>query len=817
MPLNGGLNQVNMNDIESMQVLKDASATAIYGARGANGVVIITTKSGKSGKPSLNFDFYTGIASPTDMVKVLNAEQFATLNNEMLTNGGLVPNPDFANPSSLGTGTDWMDAFFRNGIVSSYSLSYAAGNEKSNVYTSLNYFNQEGTIISTGYERYIFQFNADTKVNEYLKFGNNFKLNHDIKKSGDISIQRAMLSLPTQPIYRENGDYSGPIGQPIYSGDVVNPIGKANTVQNTTKGYNFQGTLFGELTFLKDFKFKTLFGAEGNFWKPRTWAPAYDWDSHSQQEAYLYEGANQSVTLLWDNTLTYEKNFASGLNLLSMVGTSAQENRYEYMNGSIQNFPSDLTQTLNNGVDQVTLNGSNSEWSLFSYFARVNLNYQAKYYLTATVRRDGSSRFGDGNKWGTFPSVSAAWRISNEDFFNVGWIDDLKIRAGFGVTGNQNIGNYSFASTYNTYLYNFNGNFVTAAVPTVLPNPNVKWESQKQINIGVDMVLLDERVNFSLDGYIKNTEDMLVPQSVPVTSGYSDIYVPYVNAGEIRNSGIEAIISTRNIENEKFSWTSDLVISYNKNEVIDINSDVPLTTGSIGLNYNLSRIQNGYPVNVYYGYVQDGLFQTQEEIDNAAVQVPGDAPGNSTSPGDIRYRDLNNDGVINDADRAFIGNPNPNLMFSFNNTLTYGNFSLNIFLQGVYGNQIFNANRIYTEGMAVTTNQAESALDRWTGAGTSNTVPRAVYGDPNNNSRASTRFIEDGSYLRLKSVTLAYDFPDKLFGKKIFKNARVYLSGQNLFTITNYTGFDPEVSTSGIDNNLYPVTRTISIGLNIGI
>jgi len=817
MPLNGGLNQVNMNDIESMQVLKDASATAIYGSRGANGVVIITTKKGKAGKSSINFDYFTGITTPTNMVKVLNASQFARLNNEMLTNGGLVPNPDFADPASLGSGTDWMDAFFTSGKQSSYTLSYAAGNEKSTVYTSLNYFKQEGTIISTAYERFNLQLNADTKVNDFVSFGTNLKLNHDVKSSGDVNIQSAMLSLPTQPIYRENGIYSGPIGQPIYSGDVVNPIGKANTVENTTKGYNIQGTLFAEVKFLKDFKFKTLFGGEGNFWKPRTWSPAYAWDAHSQEQSYLYESANQSITLLWDNTLTYEKNFSNGINLSAVGGTSAQENRYEYMSGSIQNFPSDNTQTFNNGVDQVTLNGTNSEWALFSYFARANVNYAAKYYFTATVRRDGSSRFGEGNKYGTFPSVSAAWRISNEEFFTSTFFNDLKFRAGWGLTGNQNIGNYSFASTYNTYLYNFNGNFVSAAVPTVLPNPNVQWESQEQINLGVDAVFFNERINVSVDGYVKNTNDMLVPQSVPVTSGYSDVYVPYVNAGKIRNKGIEAVISTKNILREDFAWTSDLVMSVNNNEVIDINSDVPLTTGSIGLNYNLSRIQNGYPVNVFYGYVQDGIFQTQEEIDNAAVQVPGDSPSNSTSPGDIRYRDLNHDGIINDADRAFIGNPNPGFIYAFNNTFTYKAFTLNIFLQGVYGNEIFNANRLYTEGMAVTTNMAESTLERWTGPGTSNEMPRAVYGDPNNNSRASTRYIEDGSYLRVKSATLSWDFPEKLIGGKFFQNARLYVSGQNLFTFTKYTGFDPEVSTSGIDNNLYPVTRTFSIGLNIGI
>ncbi len=816
MPLNGGLNQVNMNDIASLQVLKDASSTAIYGSRGANGVIIISTKKGKDGKATVSFDTYTGFSEATNMLKVLNASEFAQLHNEILSNGGMTPNPDFANPESLGNGTDWIDPFFNSAMTNSHTLSYSNGSEKSTVYTSLNIFDQEGIVLNTDYKRYIFQLNTDTKISDKLKFGNNLKFNHDKKSQGDYNIRNTILSLPTQPIYRENGNYSGPLGQPIYSGDVVNPIGKATIVDDDTKGYNIQGTVFGELTFLKDFTFKTLIGIEANFWKNRTWAPSYNWDSHVQQNAFLSESSNQSITLLWDNTLTYQKRFENGINFNALIGTSAQENDFEYIRGSIQNFPSEQTQTLNNGVDQVTLDGSGSEWALFSYFARANFDYKSKYYVTATIRRDGSSRFGKNNKYGTFPSGSLAWRISDEDFFKLKFVNDLKIRAGYGVTGNQEIGNYSFASSYSTNVYNFNGNFVSAAVPTVMPNSNVKWESQEQMNIGFDASLINDRVKLVVDAYIKNTKDMLVPQSVPVTSGYSDIYVPYINAGEIQNKGFEIMVNSKNIAKENFSWDTDFVFSYNKNEVIDINGDTPLIRGGIGLNYNLARIQKGYPTDVFYGFVQDGIFQTQAEVDNHAVQVPGTSPSNSTSPGDIRYKDLNSDGLITDADRTFIGDPNPDFTFSLNNTLAVGDFSLNVYLQGVYGNEIFNANRIFTEGMAITTNQIDAALERWTGPGTSNYVPRAVFGDPNNNSRASSRYIEDGSYLRVKNVTLTYNIPKEFFAAKLFDYSRIYVSGQNLWTLTNYTGLDPEVSIGGIDNNLYPSTKTISIGLNLG-
>ena len=816
MPLSGGLNQVNMNDVESLQVLKDASSTAIYGARGSNGVVIITTKRGTVGKSSVTFDVSSGVSEATEMLQVLNASQFATLHNEILNNAGLTPNPEFANPSSLGNGTNWVDAFFKTGFQNNYTFSYVTGNDKSKVYTSLNVFDQKGIILNTGYKRYILQFNSDTKISDNLKFGNSLKLNYDVKNSGDFNIQNALLSLPTQPIYREDGDFSGPIGQPIYSGDLDNPIGKATIVENSTKGYNIQGNIFGELTILKDFKFKTLLGAEANFWKTRTWAPSYSWDNKVSQNSYLAESSNQAITLLWDNTLTYQKKFDNGISVTGVVGTSAQENKFEYINGSIQNFPSENTQTLNNGIDQATLHGSGSEWAIFSTFARANFDYKSKYYATATVRRDGSSRFGEGNKYGTFPSGSLAWRISNEGFFKSKAINDLKMRLGYGITGNQEIGNYSFSSNYNTYLYNFNGTYVSAAVPTVLPNSNVKWESQEQFNIGVDASLFDECVKVTFDAYVKNTNDMLVRQSVPVTSGYSDIYVPYINAGKIQNKGIELVLNTKNIQKGKFLWTSDFVFSMNRNEVIDLNGDAPLITGGLGLNYNVSRIQEGYPVNVFFGFVQDGIFQTQTEINNHAVQVEGTSSSNSTSPGDVRFKDLNNDGLITDADRTFIGNPNPDFAGSLNNTLSYGDFSFSFYLQGVYGNDIFNANRLYTEAMSITTNQSAAVLDRWTAPGTSNSIPRAVYGDPNNNNRASSRYIEDGSYLRIKNVTLSYNIPVDFPGKKIFDYAKVYLSGQNLYTFTNYTGFDPEVSSNGIDNNVYPLTRTVSLGLNVG-
>jgi TonB-linked SusC/RagA family outer membrane protein len=814
VPVSSGLNQLNMDDIESIQVLKDASASAIYGSRGANGVVIVTTKRGKGGQSHINFSYYYGLQQAAKMVNMLDASQFAALHNEIMANAGQVQNPAYADPSSFGKGTDWLGELFRTAPMQNYSLSYSGSNDKTNYYVSGNYFDQQGIVINTGYKKITFQLNTDTKVFDKLKFGNSLTLNHDIKTSGNYSIRNTMLALPTQPVRRSDGSYSGPIAQPIWDGDLVNPIGLAKTVDNDTKGYNLIGSIYGELELLEGLKFKSTFGLQANFWDSRTWAPKYKWDSSVNDNSYLSEQYNKNFTWVWDNTFTYDKVLGDH-HFTLMAGTSAQENNYNFMNGSVQAFASDLTQQLSNGTKNPTIGGNASSWSLMSYMGRANYAYGEKYLVTATIRRDGSSRFGDGNKWGIFPSGSVAWRISKENFFHgADFVNDLKLRAGYGVTGNQEIGNYSFASALNTVAYNFNGTIVNAVVPSVMTNPNVQWEEQKQANLGIDASLFNDRIGVIIDGYIKNTDKMLVPMAVPVSTGYSDVYVPSINAGKMQNKGIELTLNTKNITGE-FSWNTSFNISYNQNTVKSINDTVPMSSGSIGLNYNLALIQAGHPINEFYGFKTDGIFQTQQDVDNHAIQVPGNDPYNRTSAGDIRFKDVNNDGVINDKDRVFLGNPNPTFIFAMNNTFEYKGFDLSIFVQGVAGNKIFNANRIWDEAMSVAQNQTTEVLNRWTGEGSSNSMPRAVYNDPNKNTRPSDRFIEDGSYLRIKNVTLGYTLPQSLTERAFITSARIYLSGQNLYTFTKYKGFDPEISSSGIDNNVYPVTRTVSLGVNL--
>ncbi|MEK7718796.1 MAG: SusC/RagA family TonB-linked outer membrane protein, partial [Bacteroidota bacterium] len=548
LPVSGGLNQLNMDDIESIQILKDASATAIYGSRGANGVVIVTTKRGTNGGQSqVNFNYAYGIQRATNTIQMLNASQFASLHNEILGNAGLAKNPAFSNPASLGAGTNWLNEFFGTAPMQNYSVSYSDSNEKTNYYISGNYFDQQGIVLNTGYKRYTFQLNTDSKITSRLKIGNSLTLNNDIKSSGNYSIRNAMLALPTQPVYRANGNYSGPIAQPIYDGDIVNPVGLARTADQATKGYNLKGSIFGELDIWNGLKFKSTFGLEANLWDSRSWSPKFQWDSSKNENSYLEQQYNKSLTWVWDNTFTYEKNLDKH-HINVMAGTSAQENRYNFMNGSVQNFASDQTQQLSNGTLQPTVGGNTASWALFSYMGRMNYAFADKYLATVTVRRDGSSRFGDGNKYGTFPSASLAWRLSNEDFLkNVSFINDLKLRAGYGVTGNQEIGNYSFASALNTIKYNFNNNVVSAVVPTVMPNPFVQWEEQQQANIGFDATLFHQRIDITVDAYQKNTDKMLVPMSVPVSTGYSDIYVPSINAGKMENKCIELTVNSKNL------------------------------------------------------------------------------------------------------------------------------------------------------------------------------------------------------------------------------------------------------------------------------
>lgn len=809
VPTDLGLSSLNMADVERLDVLKDASATAIYGSRGANGVVMITTKRGTEGKGKLAVSANYSFQNATNVPSLLNAAQYAELSNDMMVNSGRNPNPEWANPSELGAGTNWMDELLRTGVMQNYTVSYSGGNEKSHYYVSGGFLDQSGIVKSVNYRRFTFQSNSDAQVLKWLKFSNNITFSADTKKSGSYNIGDALKALPIYPVKNEDGSWSGPDGNSEWYGSTRNPIGPTELNKSQTDGYNFLANLTAELTFTKWLKFKSTFGYDAKFWFIDNFTPKYNWKPTPTEETSRYKSDNKSFTYLWDNYFLFDHTFAEKHRVGLMAGMSAQWNTNDYLNAQKNVFMFDNVHEMDNGEEMYAIGGNETEWALLSYMARVNYSYEDRYLLTATIRRDGSSRFGKKHRWGTFPSVSVAWRASQEKWFPKNdYINDLKVRAGYGVTGSQaSVGNYSYLASYNTSVYPFgisSGN-QTALVSSTLANPYIHWEEVAQTNIGFDASLFNSRVMFSFDAYLKETRDMLVKASIPITSGFEDTTTTYTNAGKVRNQGIEMSLHTINLTGE-LGWETNLTATYNKNKIKDLNSDVPYYINQINNSY-VTMLAKDYPINVFYGYVTDGIFQNQSEVNTHAVQ-----PG--AEPGDIRFRDLNNDGVVNDSDRTVIGNPNPSWLFSMNNSLSYKGFELSVFLQGIAGNKIYNANNIDNTGMAAAYNQTTDVLKRWQGEGTSNSMPRAVFGDPNQNTRVSDRFVENGSYLRLKNITLSYTFPKQWLQKAQIENARLSLSCENVATITGYSGFDPEVGINGIDQNRYPISRTFSLGLN---
>ena len=810
VPTDLGLNALNTSDIERIDVLKDASAAAIYGSRGANGVVMITTKRGSEGKGKLSVNANASFQNAHNVPKMLNAAQYAQLSNEMMSNAGHNTNPDWLDPASLGAGTNWLDEMLQTGIMKNYTVSYSGGNDKAHYYVSGGFLDQSGIVRNVGYKRFTFQSNSDAQVLDWLKFMTNITFSADDKNSGEYSIASILGALPVIGVKDEDGQWAGPEGNSEWYGSTRNPVGVSETNKSKTNGYNLLANITAEVSFTRWLKFRSTFGYDAKFWYGDSFTPKYDWKPSPVEQSSRFKSDNKSFTYLWDNYFLFDQTFNKKHHLSIMAGTSAQWNKFDYMNAQKNVFMFDNIHEMDNGQEMYSIDGNQSEWSLMSLMARLNYSYADRYLLTATVRRDGSSRFGADNRWGTFPSVSLAWRPSKEEFFPENKVvNDLKIRAGYGVTGSQaSVGNYGYLAIYDLAIYSFGtaGKEQATLFARTLANPSLHWEEVAQTNVGVDIAFLDSRIQFSVDGYLKDTRDMLVKASIPITSGFEDTSTTYTNAGKVRNSGIEMSLHTVNFAGE-FNWETDINATWNKNRIIDLNSDIPNYINQINNSY-VTMLANGYPINVFYGYVTDGVFQNQTEIDKHAYQ-----PG--AEPGDIRFSDLNNDGVINDSDRTVIGNPNPSWLFSMNNRFEWKGLELNIYLQGVAGNQIFNANNVTNTGMSSATNQTTAVLGRWTGEGTSNTMPRAVYADPNQNNRVSDRFIEDGSYLRVKNITLAYSFPQRLLDRIHVEGLRLALSCENVATITGYSGFDPEVSINGIDASLYPIPRTFSVGLNL--
>ncbi len=808
IPTDLGLTSLNMADIERVDVLKDASATAIYGSRGANGVVLITTKRGKSGDGQIQVSVNAAMQNATNVPEMLNAQQYAALSNDMLSAAGYETNPAWADPSLIEGSTDWLGQIMRPGLKHDYSVSYSGGSDKNAYYVSGGFVNQTGILKGVEYKRFNFKVNNEAQVKPWLKFSTNITFSADDKLSSGESIADAMNALPTQEIYNEDGTWAGPVGNSYWVGSVRNPLGNIMVGNSKTNGYNLLASIAGEISFTKWLKFRSHFGYDQKMWYNDNFTPKYDFDPIPIDISTRYESADRSFTYLWDNYFTFDHTFAKKHYVNIMAGTSAQWSHHKYLTGKMQGFLFDNVNQLNNGLEMENITGSESSWALMSYMARANYSYDDRYLITATVRYDGSSRFGANNRWGCFPSASAAWRISEEQFFpsDALRISDLKIRAGYGVTGNQSIGNYAYLATYNTAVYPFNGSDQSALISSTLSNPNIHWEEVSQANVGLDASFFKDRLNFTIDAYWKNTSEMLVKAAIPITSGFADTSTTYVNAGKVSNRGFEFTAHSYNFVGE-FTWETSINATWNRNRILDLNSETPMFINQVNNSY-LTMLSAGYPINIFYGYVTDGIFQSQEEVDAHAPQA-------GAAPGDIRFKDLNNDGIIDEKDRTVIGNPNPDWMFSMNNTFSYKGFELSLYLQGVWGNEIYNANNIDNEGMAAAYNQTTAVLNRWTPDNPSETMPRAVFGDPNGNCRESDRFVENGSYLRIKNLTFAYNLPSKALSKAKISSARIYVSCENLATFSSYSGFDPEVGLNGIDDSLYPLSRTISLGFNL--
>ena len=828
----GGDNQLNAispNDIESIDILKDASATAIYGVRAANGVVIVTTKRGKAGRATFNLDAYRGVQTVSRRLEMLNAQEYAVLNNEnRLAKGLPIVVDKLRNPAALGEGTDWQDLIFRRAQMQNYSLSTTGGSDKARYAVSATYFQQDGIIIGTNFERFTIRANGDVQVGRMLKVGNNIQLTHLEDRqvntnNGEYGTVQQMLRIPAtvQP-YRPDGFWYQP-SSPVDNFIEENPLANALNDNRKFTRNRVLTTFFAELEPLKGLRFRTNAGVDFIFDNFRSFSPkGPELPGFLQRYATAASAANSSYapTYLIENTATYDHLFADKHQVTVLLGQSAQEFNFSNVAANRQGYTRNDLQVINAGPinTQLTNGGTiNPPQRLASYFGRLNYEFAGKYLFSAVARYDGSSQFDVGKQFGFFPGVSAGWRISEEEFLKGNrTVSSLKLRVGYGRVGNPlNAGRFAYLYAINfgaIYPLGPEGTFNTGGAPIRLPNNNLLWEKNNQANVGIDVGFLDNRFEATIDLYNRSSPNLIAPIPPSLVSG---TYEPVnANAASAYNRGIDFSLTSRNLQGvgTGLSWTTMLNASTYKTRLESLGSGIPYDGARFLSNSSVVRYDVGQPFGSFYGFVADGLFQTADEVAGAPKQESG------TAPGDIRFKDLNGDGVITAAgDRTFIGNPNPAFTYGITNTLGYKNVDLSFFIQGVQGNDVYNINRFITESALYGANNGTTRLlGRWTGAGTSNDVPRAIDSDPNNNLRVSTHFIEDGSFVRLKNLTLGYTLPKSIMSRIAATQIRFYVTAQNLVTLTKYTGYDPEVSASGIDLGIYPQTRVFLGGLNIG-
>ncbi|AMJ66261.1 SusC/RagA family TonB-linked outer membrane protein [Hymenobacter sp. PAMC 26628] len=834
------LTSISPNDIETIDILKDASATAIYGVRAANGVVLITTKRGRAGKATVNFDGYRGVQSVARRLDLLNAEQYAVINNEArIAAGQPIALNKLRNPAALrDSSTDWQDLLFRRAKIQNYSLSATGGSEKARYALSGTYFQQDGVILGSNFERFTLRANGDVQLSSIFKIGNSISLTHSedrqiTSNNGEYGAVQQLLRIPpTVRAYRPDGYWYQP-NSAMDNFTEENPLATSLRANQKFTRNRATTTFYAELEPLKGLRFRTNVGADLVFENFNQFSPKGP-DLAGYTQRYITAGAGATAgyapSYLIENTATYDRTFAEKHHATLLVGQSAQEFNYSnveaYRTGYLRN---DL-QTINVGpINTLLANAGTIDPArhLASYFGRLNYEYAGKYIFQATARYDGSSRFQPGQKFGFFPGASVGWRISEEEFLKGNsTISNLKLRAGYGRVGNElNAGRFAYLYSINfgaVYPFGPDGTINTGGAPTRLPNPILRWENNEQTNIGLEMGFLGNRIEATIDLYNRSSPNLIAPVPPSLVSGTYES-VP-ANAANAYNRGIDFSLTSHNFVGSggALTWTTTFNISGYKTRLVSLGAGVPYN-GLGSLSGTIVRYDANQAFGAFYGYVADGLIQTQEELNalNAGALAGKAKSANyqnaGTAPGDIKFKDLNGDGVITDADRTFIGNPNPNYTFGLTNTLGYKGFDLSFFIQGVQGNDVYNLNRYITEGALYgTTNGTTNVLNRWTGTGTSNDVPRAIVGDPNNNLRVSTHYIEDGSYVRLKNLTLGYTLPRTLMSRISASQLRVYVTAQNLVTLTKYTGFDPEVSASGVDLGIYPQTRVFLAGVNIG-
>ena len=882
------VNAINPTDIASIDVLKDASASAIYGVLGANGVVIITTKRAKAGKPTVTFDGYYGSQSAIKFLNLLGTRDFATVSNNAKDNAlgddnlaaylasrpgsiGLIGStrvPSLGNLEKLPTydayqpelagqviNTDWQRAVYRTAPLSNYNLTVSGGSENSRILASIGYLKQEGIITGSGFERLSARINGDItykklKIGTTIFFGQE-KRNQNAGNVGGGTAASITKASPALAIYNRNPQYT--LG---FNGnerdrdgqDAGNPLRDLIINDNRNTAYNGYGTAFIEYEIIPGLKYKLNSGVNLSLSNQNNYNPVYyssSYDYRAPNMATLYQNSFRSIGWLLENTLTYEKRVGQH-NFSVLAGYVARDQTLTYFEAGKQGFPAgDLIRVADAGGVTTTYNGNQSENRQVGLLGRINYEYADRYLLTVNVRRDGSSRFGSEYRYGVFPSASVGWRVSEESFLKnrISALSELKFRAGWGQIGNQNIGDYRFSPTININpKYVFGQSTVSGGgTITDAANPLLKWETTTQTNVGLDYGFFGNRLSGSIDLYSKTTSDILLQAPIEASTGIDGR--PTVNVGKVRNRGIELSAQYQQTSG-KLDWSLGGNISFIDNKVLSLNQSDDPTAFIPGAPDNsndgryLTRAAVGQPVGVFYGYVVDKIYQNNSEIYYANASDGNSAStygGTAIRPGDIKFKDLNGDGVINDADRTYIGSPIPKFTYGFYGRAAYRGFDLQVQFNGVYGSKIYNAARYWTEGMQRNFNYDSNTLNRWiseTSPGNGK-VPRANSNDANN-GQVSNRYIEDGSFLRLRSLTIGFNFPQAVRAKLgNLANLRVYATANNLLTFTKYTGYDPEIGsgysqdpnaaspTNGanlnrnVDNANYPVARSFLAGLQV--